>query len=80
MKDSENDTISYNWEILEESTDLGDGGDYESRPKRIDNHFVTEHNGVLTFTAPHSGHYRLFAYANDGNSHSATANIPFMVK
>jgi hypothetical protein len=79
INDFENDTITYTWEILPESTDLGHGGDYETRPKPIENLFVEQENGVLTFKAPKAGIYRLFVYASDGNKQAATANIPFKV-
>ena len=77
--DFENDAISYKWEVLPESTDLGDGGDYEERPKALDLK-VVENEGLLTLKAPKKGKYRLFMYASDGHGHAATANIPFMVE
>lgn len=80
VKDFENDEIQFTWEILPESKDLQDGGDEEKRPKNIPFEIVSQQNGQLTFKAPKSGNYRLFAYATDGNNHAATANIPFMVK
>lgn len=79
INDFENDTITYSWEILPESTDLGHGGDFESRPKAVENLFTNQENGKLTFNAPEKGLYRLFVYASDGNNHAATANIPFKV-
>ena len=79
IKDFENDTIDYTWEILPESTDLKDGGDYEERPKAIALDIISKKEGELSFKAPKKGTYRLFIYANDGQNHSATANIPFMV-
>ena len=71
--------ISYTWEILPESTDLGDGGDFEKRPKTLENLILNENNGELTFKTPTSGSYRLFIYADDGHGHAATSNIPFKV-
>ena len=79
IKDYENDEITYTWEILPESTDLKDGGDYEERPDALVIDIVNQSEGQLSFKAPTSGVYRLFVYANDGQNHSATANIPFMV-
>ena len=79
IADHENDQITYRWEILPESTDLGDGGDYETRPKNIENLIVEEQNGTVTFKTPESGFYRLFVYADDGHGHAATSNIPFKV-
>ncbi|UMB52547.1 hypothetical protein MKD41_09350 [Lutibacter sp. A64] len=79
INDFENDPINYKWEILPESTDLGDGGDYEERPEAIEINFENIEEGKVTFKAPESGVYRLFVYAEDSFGHAATANIPFRV-
>ena len=80
ISDFDNDEIIYSWEILRESTDLKEGGDKEERPESINIEIITNKDGALEFKAPNKpGNYRLFAYASDGNNHSATANIPFMV-
>lgn len=79
IQDYEKDSLSYRWDILPESTDLGAGGDYEERPQNVDIKVITQSEGELEFEAPPSGVYRLFIYADDGNGHSATANIPFKV-
>lgn len=79
INDFENDPLNYRWEILPESTDLGDGGDYEERPKPIKVDFEKIEEGKVTFKTPKSGVYRLFVYVNDGLEHAATANIPFKV-
>lgn len=80
IKDFENDAINFRWEILNESTQLGDGGDFEPRPKSVQINAIKDENGLLKFKAPAAGKYRLFVYANDGNNQAATANIPFMVR
>ncbi len=80
INDFDKDGINYVWEILPESTDLKDGGDKEERPKNINIKQIKNQNGELTFKAPQTGEYRLFVYADDGNGHAATANIPFLVK
>ena len=80
IKDFDKDAINYNWEILHESTDLKDGGDYEKRPDAIKIEIISNNNGKLQFKAPlKKGTYRLFGYFDDGHSHAATANIPFKV-
>lgn len=80
VTDIENDAINYSWEILPESIDLQDGGDIEKKPERITFKTISKTtNGALNFVAPASGIYRLFVYADDGNGHAATANIPFKV-
>ncbi len=80
MLDHENDTLTYSWEIMPESTDLKDGGDAEERPAAIEGLIVSQKEGSVTFKAPEKGAYRLFVYVNDGNDHAAAANIPFKVE
>lgn len=80
ITDPEGDPISYRWEVLPESTDLGEGGDYEERPQPVTGLFLSQEEGTLEFKSPEPGPYRLFVYATDGNGHSATANIPFLVE
>ncbi|MGB5369455.1 MAG: glycoside hydrolase family 2 TIM barrel-domain containing protein [Flavobacteriaceae bacterium] len=78
--DPENDAVSYRWEVLPESTDLREGGDYEERPKPVQGLFDAEEGNTLVLRSPAKGKYRLFVYATDGNGHSAAANIPFLVE
>ncbi|MGK0254890.1 MAG: hypothetical protein ACI9OE_002405, partial [Mariniflexile sp.] len=80
INDFEEDHITYNWEILPESTDLKDGGDQESRPEKVNLEIINNLKGEIKFKSPKKGMYRLFAYADDGHGHAATGNIPFMVK
>jgi hypothetical protein len=78
-KDYENDPITYKWEVLPESTDLGLGGDYESRPETLLSIEVSE--AEIELAAPlNPGAYRLFVYATDDGERTATANIPFLVE
>lgn len=80
-KDLDNDGLNYQWEILLESTDLKDGGDFEERPKALEISIISnDNNGELKFNAPsEKGAYRLFGYVDDNQGHAATANIPFKV-
>jgi hypothetical protein len=79
--DPDRDKLSYRWELLEEATKVGEGGDREDRPKSIDNLISGRTNGEATIEAPvKEGAYRLFVYVSDGNNNVATANIPFYVK
>jgi hypothetical protein len=79
IEEPEADSIEYVWDVKPESTDLGDGGDFESTPESIPG--LMESTGAnASFTAPEkSGAYRLFIYAKDGKGHTAHANIPFYV-
>lgn len=81
ISDPENDGITYNWLVMPESTDLGDGGDFESTPPAMEGLVADNDQATVTLTAPdEEGAYRLFMYAYDGNGHAAHANIPFFVK
>jgi hypothetical protein len=79
IEDPEGDNIQYVWDVKPESTDLGDGGDFETTPESIPG-LITVKGDDIEFN-PHldSGAYRLFIYASDGNGHTAHANIPFYV-
>lgn len=74
----ENDSLNFYWEIMKESTDLGWGGDYESKPDVV---FSAKGKDKITINAPaENGAYRLFIYIKDEFGNAATANIPFLVK
>jgi hypothetical protein len=79
--DPENDRITYRWELLPEPTKVGEGGDFEERPKPINNLLSGISAGEIKVTTPSvEGAYRLFVYATDGNNNVATANLPFYIK
>jgi len=78
IQEYENDPVSFKWEIMPESTDLGYGGDYESRPETL---ITIESGEIVSLRAPGKiGAYRLFVYVTDNSENSATANIPFYVQ
>ncbi|MCP4312263.1 MAG: hypothetical protein GY790_13440 [Bacteroidetes bacterium] len=77
--DPENDIMSYRWELLPESTDLGMGGDMEGHPGTLIS-LITD-SGDAEFDTPQSpGAYRMYVYVTDEGNRSATANIPFLVE
>lgn len=79
ISDSDGDPIRYVWDIMSESTGLGDGGDFESTPESLTG-LVKGKEAKAKVTAPdEAGAYRLFIYAYDGQGHAAHANIPFYV-
>ena len=80
--DPDNELLSYCWDIIPEPTQLSDGGDFEARPKAIENSVTGNANqSKIIFVAPSKeGAYRLFVYVSDGNNKVATANFPFFVK
>lgn len=72
--------LTYAWDVLEESTDLKTGGDFETRPKSLPDSVGNAHDGEIILKAPSQpGAYRLFAYVFDGKGHAAHVNIPFYV-
>jgi len=80
VTDPEGDALTYVWDVKSESTDLGDGGDFETTPESIPGLNSPSGAADVTLTAPEKpGAYRLFVYAYDGNAHAAHANIPFFV-
>lgn len=78
VRDYDGDSLEFKWEIIQEATELSDGGDFEKRPETI-----TEITGksAEVFDAPDKpGAYRVFVYVLDGNNNAATANIPFYIE
>lgn len=80
VTDDDHDPITYKWNVMEESTDLGNGGDPESRPQILPELIEEANRSEIQLKAPAKpGAYRLFVYAYDGKGHAAHANIPFYV-
>jgi hypothetical protein len=82
VSDPDNDKLTYRFELLTEPTKVGEGGDFEERPKPVENTFTNNNNnGTVIMKSPNKeGAYRLFVYATDGNNNVATGNIPFNIK
>ncbi|MBS0011484.1 MAG: glycosyl hydrolase family 2 [Bacteroidales bacterium] len=79
--DPDGDNVMIDCEIMKEATDLGEGGDHESRPETIDTPLECDANGKIKFIAPtEKGPYRLFIYLRDNHKHAGTVNIPFKVE
>jgi hypothetical protein len=79
--DFDNDALQIQAEILPESTELGEGGDYEPRPESIPGLIISQSPEKVEFQTPQkSGAYRIFVYVKDGYNNAATANVPFYVE
>ena len=77
----ENDSLSFAWEIMKESTDLGVGGDPESKPASLPGLITNFNRSKIELKTPdEKGAFRLFVYITDNKNKVATANIPFFVK
>lgn len=70
------DSLTFTWEIIPESTDLGLGGDFETRPESI---FKANLDSKAEFQLADTGAYRLFVYVTDTAGNAGTANIPFYI-
>ena len=81
VTDSENDSLTYEFQLMPESRDKKAGGDFEKTPEPISFTVVENFNNKLIIKAPlKSGPYRFFIYVRDSNNNVATANFPFYVK
>lgn len=81
ISDPDKDELIFRWEIMGESVSNKTGGDAEYIPAIIDDLFPENPKDTTTFKAPsQKGAYRLFIYVEDGNHHTAHANIPFWVE
>ncbi len=79
--DPDSDALTYRWDLKPESTDLKEGGDFETTPPSIPDLVVPSNQPTAQLTAPTTaGAYRLFVEVFDGHGHAAHANIPFFVK
>lgn len=74
------DSIEYRWELLDEASELGDGGSFEPIPKSYTDVWMENNGNQIKFKAPDSGAFRLFVFAIDRDKKVATANFPFFVK
>lgn len=73
-------SLTYTWEILEESGAQSTGGDAESKPQSFPGLVSNGKSGEAQVKAPAKpGPYRLFAYVHDNHGEAAYANIPFYV-
>jgi len=81
VTDAENDSLTYEFQLMPESRDKKAGGDFEKTPEPISFTVVENFNNKLIIKAPlKSGPYRFFIYVRDSNNNVATANFPFYVK
>ena len=81
VADPDNDSLTYDYVLMPESTDKKSGGDFEKTPELISFKIIEHIENKLVIKAPQrSGAYRFFIYVRDGYQNVATANIPFYVR
>ena len=82
--DPDGDELTIQWELVPENKNFGAyAGQGETKPLPLEGAITEVQDGgkSIRFLSPEErgGNFRLFVYANDGNNHSAVANIPFHI-
>lgn len=81
VADPDKDTLTYRWEVVEETKTHSTGGDREEKPSAISGLIQEQNKSEILMKAPEMpGAYRLFVYIFDGHGHAGHANIPFYVE
>jgi hypothetical protein len=80
-RDPEGDPLTFQWEVMHESTDRREGGEAENRPDSVPEAIVSsDHEGNLVLRTPaKAGAYRLFVTVRDGKGSGCMDNWPFYV-
>lgn len=80
-RDRENDPLTYEWLVVEESTDRQVGGDREAAPPVVRDAILSADGPTMTMRAPsRRGAYRVFCIVRDGQGGASADNFPFFVK
>ena len=80
VRDQEDESLRYHWEVKPESAATQGGGDSEEVPPNLPGLIADPAAATTSITVPLPGNYRLFAYAYDDSNNAAHANIPFRVE
>jgi|UPI000695ECDB hypothetical protein len=81
VSDKEGDRLSYDWQVVAESTDRKEGGDHENAPPTFPECVVKGDGPRAELLAPSKpGPYRVFLYVRDGKGGASADNFPFLVK
>ena len=81
VTDYETDSLTFVYELMQESTDKKAGGDFEVKMDALDYKIIDQSIDFIKIKAPsRAGAYRFYVYVSDNNNNVATANIPFYVK
>lgn len=80
-KDPEGDSVSYQWTVVAESSDVKVGGDKEKAPPAYPECTAGQEKAAIAVKIPtRPGAYRLFVTVRDGKGGASRDNIPFQVK
>jgi len=79
--DPENDPLTYEWNVVTESTTTGVGGEAEAAPPTLPECTAGQTGAQATIKVPAKpGAYRLFVTVRDGKGGASKDNVPFLVK
>lgn len=79
--DTEHDGLTYEWQVVAESTDRKSGGAPEAAPPVISGCIVGPSADRIAIRTPDQpGAYRLFIYVRDGHGGGCTENVAFFVQ
>ena len=80
VTDAENDPLTFEWQVVAESTDRKEGGDEEAAPPSIPGCVIDGKGPQATIRTPEKpGAYRLFVTVRDGKGGASEDNVPFQV-
>lgn len=78
--DADDDPLSIEWQVVQETADRKSGGDAEQIPPVVPGCIVSTEGLGARLTAPSEpGAYRVFVFVRDGTGRAGTANVPFLV-
>ena len=81
VADADGDALTFDWRVVEESSDRKEGGDHEAEPPALPECVVREEGAAVELRAPaRPGAYRVFLYARDGRGGASADNFPFRVE
>ena len=79
--DKDGDRLSFEWQVVAESTDRKEGGDHENAPPSHPECVLAGDGPNARLIAPKKpGPYRVFLFVRDGNGGASADNFPFFVK
>lgn len=78
--DTDNDDLTYLWEIRPEAVYASYAGQGEKTPPVLPGLILLQQKNIAFKAPSEKGAYRLFVYVSDGNNQFSTANLPFLVE
>ena len=78
VSDADEDTLTFEWQVVAETRDRKSGGDAERAPPVIPDCIIDNLGNRARIRVPDTpGAYRVFLYVRDGRGGGAAGNFPF---